>query len=243
MTPTAPPARSSRPRRATTSTRTWTRTTTTARLRQQPGRRRRARLRLPDRPQRARADLPRGARREPVLREQHDPRRPAPLRVRRGVGQLPGQQLRPRRHGQRLRPRRGGRRQRHQQRQLLHPGAPTAAAADADVPVAGQPVRRARTRSSSTASARSTPRGRASGRRPTAPGSPGHASVYAGNGLHAPPTTRPRCPTATGSRSSTAAPRALPVPDARRRSPVARRRRRSWSPTTRPAPRRCSPAR
>ena len=49
--------------------------------------------------------------------------------------------------GQRRRARRGRRRQRHQQRQLLHPGRRRWRAADADVPVAGQPARRRRTSS------------------------------------------------------------------------------------------------
>ena len=73
-----------------------------------------------------------------------DPRRPLPLRLRRGVGQLPGQQLRPRRPRRRLRSLRGGRRKRHQQRQLLHADGADARhgrATDADVPVARQPAR------------------------------------------------------------------------------------------------------
>ena len=62
-------------------------------------------------------------------------------------GNFQDQQLRPRRHRRRRRARRGRRRQRHQQRQLLHPGRRRRRAADADVPVAGQPARRRRTSS------------------------------------------------------------------------------------------------
>ena len=68
-------------------------------LRRQPGRRRRARLRLPGRPRRARAELPRRRRRRTSSTCNNiDPRHPA---TRYGfdeaVGQLPGEQLRPRR--------------------------------------------------------------------------------------------------------------------------------------------------
>ena len=62
-------------------------------------RRRGSRLRLPGRPGGARAVLQGRRRHEPLLRLQRVPRHPLPLRVRRGVGQLPGQQLRPRRPG------------------------------------------------------------------------------------------------------------------------------------------------
>ena len=51
-------------------------------LQLQPERRVQAALRLPDGPHRARAELPRGDGGEPLLRQQHDPRRPLPLRVR-----------------------------------------------------------------------------------------------------------------------------------------------------------------
>ena len=110
---------------------------------------------------------------EPVLRQQHDPRRPLPLRLRRPVGQLPGRQLRPRRRRGRLRPRRGAGRQRHQQRQLLHAGRRRRRAAHADVPVAGQPARAAE-RGSRSRAARPTARpGRASAPVPTTRACPG----------------------------------------------------------------------
>ena len=60
-----------------------------------------AAVRLPARPDPARAGLPGRGRREPLLLQQHDPRRPLPLRVRRRLGQLPGEQLRPWRHRRR----------------------------------------------------------------------------------------------------------------------------------------------
>ena len=81
-------------------------------------RRRGPRLRLPARPDAAAARLPRRRRHEPLLLEQHRPRRPLPARLRRGGGQLPGQQLRQGRPGQRRRAGRGAGRQRPQQRQL-----------------------------------------------------------------------------------------------------------------------------
>ena len=96
-------------------------------LRLEPERRLPAALRLPDGHHPARAGLSRGRGGEPLLRQQHDPRRPLPLRLRRRLGQLPGRQLRPRRRRGRLRPRRGAGRQRHQQRQLLHARPPTVA--------------------------------------------------------------------------------------------------------------------
>ena len=76
---------------------------------------------------------------EPLLREQPHPRRALPLRLRRGLGQLPGQQLRPRRAGQRRGQRRGAGRLGHQQRELRH-AARRLAAADADVRLERRPT-------------------------------------------------------------------------------------------------------
>ena len=102
---------------------------------QRPERRARSGLRLSAEPRGAPARLAAGVRDEPLLLEQRDPRRHAQLRLRRGVGQLPGQQLRQRRARQRRRSRRGAGRQRPQQRQLRHRRR-RRAASDADVRVA-----------------------------------------------------------------------------------------------------------
>ena len=79
-----------------------------ARRRQLARRWRRAGLQLPARPHPAAVGVPAGRGVEPLLHQQPHPRHPLPLRLQRGGGQLPGQQLRPRRAGQRLgqRPRR-----------------------------------------------------------------------------------------------------------------------------------------
>ena len=184
-----------------------------------PERRRVADVRLPDRPQRARAELPGRGDGEPVLREQHDPRPAAPVRVRRGVGQLPGQQLRPRRHRRRLRPRRGGRRQRHEQRHVRHAGERRRHAADADVPVAREPVRLAEQRHRRRRRHVRRAAGRASPRRPRGPGCRAARWSTPAPVARA-PSTRPRCRPGTGSPSSTAG---RPRPSARTCTRVAGR--------------------
>ena len=130
-------------------------------------------VRLPGRPDAARAELPRRRGHEPLLRQQRLPRHHARLRLRRAVRQLPGEQLRPRRHSAAT---------------TCAPRRPTAAART--TPTSRRPSRRRRpaarrgcrctsgrgtssaprTRSSSTASARSTRRGRASAPRRPSPG-------------------------------------------------------------------------
>ena len=128
-------------------------------------RRPRARLRLPGRPDAARAELPRRRRHQPLLHEQRLPRSPLAPRDGRGGGELPGEQLRPRRPRGRLRPGRGGGRQRHEQRQLRRrrPSRRPAPACRGCRCTSGPETSSVpRTRSSSTASARSTPTGRAS---------------------------------------------------------------------------------
>jgi hypothetical protein len=107
-----------------------------------PERRGRPRLRLPGRPDRALAVLPRGRRHQPVLRMQHVPRPLRAVRLRRGRGQLPGGRLRRRPLLERgLRSLRGRGRKRHEQRQLLDARA-RRDTADADVPLARKPVRK-----------------------------------------------------------------------------------------------------
>ena len=207
------------------------------RLRLQPGRRARSRLRLPGRPERARAELPRRRGREPLLHEQRLPRPPLPLRDGRGGGQLPGQQLRPRRTRRRLRPGRGGRRQRHEQRELLDADRADdrhRRAADADVPLAREPVRGPEPGRRRRRSARSTPAGRASGPLRRSPARPARSSTPAT--AASPPTTPARRP-ATRSRSSPAAtPAARTSTRARRRAPPARRRSSSRHTTAAAAP-------
>ena len=89
------------------------------------------------------AELRGRGRHEPLLLVQQRPRPHVPVRLRRGLGQLPGQQLRPRRGGRRRRSLRGPGRVRHEQRQLLHARERRRAPAHADVPLARPPVRAA----------------------------------------------------------------------------------------------------
>ena len=84
-------------------------------------RRRRARLRLPHQPRRARAVQRAREHHEHVPLVQHRARRHVPVRLRRGVGELPGEQLRPGRHRRRRRPLRGHGRLRPVERELLDP--------------------------------------------------------------------------------------------------------------------------
>ena len=145
---------------------------------------------------------------EPVLLEQHDPRPHVPLRVRRGVGQLPGQQLRPRRHRRRLRPR-------ARRPTATAPTTPTSTRRrnDGGTPRMqmylwpGDAVRRAEPRARSTASRRrpTAHRTRASRPAPTTAGLDGRRSSTPAPAARPTAAIRPRCRPAAGSPSSTAA--------------------------------------
>ena len=108
-----------------------------------------------------------------------DPRRPLPLRLRRGAGQLPGQQLRPRRPRRRLRPLRGGRTEAARttptsRRRRSRRPAPACRGCRCSCGPATSSG--ARTRSSSPEPATSAPAGRGSGRRPRTPASADRSS-------------------------------------------------------------------
>ncbi len=188
-------------------------------------------VRLPGRPQPARPELPGSRRDEPLLRQQPVPRRRAPLRLRRAVRQLPGQQLRPRRGPGRLRPGRGRRRRRHEQRQLLDARRPTPAPSHRRRGCRCSSGRAtssaARTRSSSTSLGSFNASWSRFGPAPTTAGLPGRTIVYAGTGCTAGlyPAPLPTTRLDGDRRRRHHRHRHLPLPHAGAGRRVARRRR------------------